>query len=447
MGSMPRTVGTSKKAKGGRRHTLDLGSLPGPETIRRTVLPNGIVVLARENFSSPSVVVAGYLSVGAVDENLPQAGLAGLTAGALMRGTSRWSFNEIYESLESVGASLGISAGRHFTSFQGKGLAEDLELTLSILAEALRRPTFPQAQVERLRGERLTSLRVRDDHTGAVAGMAFDALAYPNHPYAVPSDGTVDSVGALTASDLAEFHRRFCGPKGMVVAVVGGVKAGRALDLVERAFGDWSRTGQPDRPGLPAVDGPEAIVRQDKYLPGKSQCDIVLGSPGPARSEPGYLAAALGNSILGRFGLMGRIGDAVRETAGLAYYAYSTIGASVGPEPWEVVAGVSPANIDRAIDLIRQEIRKFTIGRVTVEELQDNQAQFTGRLPLQLETNEGVAGGLVHLERFSLGLDYYQRYPDLIQAVTRDEILEMARRYLDADRLAIAVAGSVEAGA
>jgi len=181
-------------------------------------------------------------------------------------------------------------------------------------------------------------------------------------------------------------------------------------------------------------------------LAGKSQCDLVLGAPGPARSDPGYLAAAVGNSILGRFGLFGRIGDAVRESAGLAYYAYSAIGAGPGPEPWEVVAGVNPENVDRAVDLIRREIGKFIARRVTAEELADNQANFIGRLPLQLESNEGVAGALTHIERFGLGLDYYQRFPGLIRALTREQILETAKRFLHPDHLVIAVAGPVGGG-
>jgi len=420
-------------------------SLPGPETIRRETLASGIVVLCRENFSSPSVVVSGYLPVGALEETPEQAGLADLTASALLRGTAHHTFNEIYEALEASGASLSIGSGKHFTSFHGKALAEDLGLVLGLLAEALQSPAFPEAQVTRLRGEKLTSLKIRDDNTGAVAGMTFDALAYPGHPYAIPEDGYLHTVGNLAVEDLRRFHRTHFGPRGMVLAIVGSVPAEAALDEVRRALGGWADPGRPERPPMPDVRPPQGIVRKDVSLAGKSQCDIVVGSPGPSRFEPAYLAAALGNSILGRFGLMGRIGDAVRESSGLAYYAYSSIGASPGPDPWEVLAGVNPANAGRAIGLIREELRRFTTRRVTADELSDNQANFIGRLPLQLEANEGVAGALLALERFSLGLDYYQRYADLVRSVTRDQILETAARFLDADRLVVAVAGPGEA--
>lgn len=420
---------------------LDPRALPGPETVLRRQLPNGIVVLARENFLSPSVVLAGSLGFGALYEPPEQAGLADLTSAALLRGTRRWSFNEIYDRLESAGASLGFGSARHSTSFQGKALAEDLGLLLDTLAEALRHPTFPAAQVERLRGEKLTALAIREQDTGARASLAFDELAYPGHPYARPDDGTLESVRALTAADLRAFHRRHAGPRGMIVVITGAVQAGRAVEAVAERLGDWRRPRQPAPPALPPVAAPDDLMRRYVALPGKSQCDLVLGAPGPGRLHPEYLPAALGNHVLGRFGLFGRIGDAVRETAGLAYYAYSSLGSGPGPDPWQVIAGVNPANVERAVELIRREIGRFVTRRITAEELAENQTHFVGRLPLQLETNEGVAGALLHVERYGLGLDYYQRYPERIQAITRDQVLEVARRFLHPDRLALAVAG------
>jgi zinc protease len=163
------------------------------------VLPNGIVLLARENHASPSVVLTGYLGAGGLLETRSNAGLADLTAGALMRGTQRQSFQKIYESVESIGASLSFSGGKHKTSFHGKALAEDLGLLLSLLAEVLRQPAFPREEVERLRAERLTALNIRDQDTGAMAALAFDELAYPDHPYAIPSDGTKASMASPDA--------------------------------------------------------------------------------------------------------------------------------------------------------------------------------------------------------------------------------------------------------
>ena len=140
--------------------------------------------------------------------------------------------------------------------------------------------------------------------------------------------------------------------------------------------------------------------------------------------------------------MMGRIGDVVREQTGLAYYAYTSLNAPIGPGSWEVSAGVNPVNVDKTIELVQAEIRRFVREPVTAEELSDSQANFIGRLPLSLESNNGMASALLNLERYDLGLDYYRRYVDLVQSVNPEQILETARRYLNPDCLAIAAAGS-----
>ncbi len=404
-------------------------------------MANGIVVLLRENHASPSVVVQGFLASGGMEEDQNNAGQASLTASALLRGTRRQNFEEIYESMEAIGASLRFGAGKHHTSFQGKALAEDLEFLLRLLAEAVRHPTFPADPLERLRAERLTALDIRDQDTGAVAGLGFDRLAYPGHPYAIPSDGTKDSVTRLTRDQIIEFHARSYGPRGMVLAVVGAISRHQVESAVQRTLGDWSGAGQPpsatSREAAPLPD----MVRTDAALEGKSQCDLVVGVPGPSRNDAEYLACAVGNNILGRFGLYGRIGDAVRERAGLAYYAYSSLSGGPGPGPWTVTAGVNPSHVELALELIRKELDRFVSRPVTAVELAENQAHFIGRLPLQLESNEGVSSALVNLELYDLGLDYYQTFADRVAALRRDHLLIAAQRFLSADRLAVSVAG------
>jgi zinc protease len=139
--------------------------------------------------------------------------------------------------------------------------------------------------------------------------------------------------------------------------------------------------------------------------------------------------------------MMGRIREVIREQAGLAYYASSSVQGGIGPGAWRAVAGVAPSNVDKAIDMISREIGRFISEPVMTEELEDSQANFIGRLPLSLESNGGVSGALLNLERFDLGLDYYRHYQDLVQEVSVEEVLETARSYLHPDRLGIAVAG------
>jgi zinc protease len=423
----------------------DLHSLPGPDDITRVRLPNGILILTRSNFNSPSVVIQGYLPAGGLLDPPEKLGLGDFTALGLTRGTQQHSFQQIFNALESVGAGLGVDGGTHTAGFSGRALVEDLDLLLGMLSEVLRHPTFPTEQVERLRAQLLTGLTIRAQDTAEMASLTFDQLVYPGHPYSLPLDGFPETIQAIQREDLAGFHARHYGPQGMVIAVVGAVEAARVVDAVAAALGDWSNPVQSLPPALPPTPALLEKVTRQVQIPGKSQADLVLGAAGPSRFSPDFLAASLGNSVLGQFGMFGRIGEVVREDAGLAYYASSSLSGGIGPGPWMVSAGVEPANLGQAIDLIVAEIARFVSEPVSDEELADSQANYIGRLPLSLESNSGVAGALLTLERYTLGLDYYRRYPDLINSITPRQVLEVARAYLHPERLAIAYAGSFPA--
>lgn len=422
-------------------NTSHPSSIPGPDDITRVELENGITVLARANFNSPSISVNGYLAIGGLFDPDEKLGLSDFTAAALMRGTTKRDFQAIYDALESVGASLGFNGATHTTGFGGKALAEDLSLLMELLAETLREPAFPGQQVMRLRAQLLTSLAIRAQSTREMASMTFDQIVYQNHPYSRPEDGYPETIQSISREDLVSFHRNHYGPRGMVIAVIGAVDPHEAVDCVQGVLGDWHNPDQPEPPELPSLTPLEEGVTQRVEIPGKIQADIVMGAAGPPRKSPGFLAATVGNNILGQFGMMGRIGDVVREQAGLAYYAYSSMSGGLGPGPWSVSAGVNPAAVEQANDLIRAEIRRFITELVTSEELDDSQSSYIGRLPLALESNAGVAGSLLNLERYNLGLDYYRRYADLVKAVTAEEILSTAQQYLDPDKLAVAIAG------
>jgi zinc protease len=171
------------------------------------------------------------------------------------------------------------------------------------------------------------------------------------------------------------------------------------------------------------------------------QTDLVMGTLAVERKSPDYLPAILGNSVLGQFGMMGRIGEVVRERSGLAYYASSSVSGGTLPGTWDVQAGVNPSNLEKAIDLIKKEISLFVKEGVTEEELNDSQEAFIGRLPLSLESNSGVAKALVSIERKNLGLDYYYSYESRIRSVTPEMVVETARKYLGPGNFAIATCG------
>jgi zinc protease len=416
-------------------------SLPGSDDVTRITLPNNITILVRSNFNSPSISLAGYFAAGSLFDSDEKLGLADFAITALMRGTQTRSFEEIYDALEAVGAHLGFSAGTHTSGFSGRALVEDLPLVMDLLADCLRNPIYPADEIERLRTQLLTGLSIRAQDTGDVASMAFDKIIFGSHPYARPDDGYPETVRAITRDDITAFQKRCFGPDGLTLAIVGAVEAEFVHEQIARTLGDWSNPQQPALPGLPTVTPLVETVRQHSSLAGKSQTDIMIGVLGPERKAPEYTAASLGNSILGQFGMMGRIGDVVREQSGLAYYASSSLSAGVGPGTWEVSAGVNPANVEKAVALILEEIRQFTQDGVSSEELQDSQDNFVGRLPLSMESNAGVASSLLNIERHGLGMDYYRKYEAMVRAVTPEMVQAAAQKYLNPDALAISTAG------
>lgn len=414
---------------------------PGPDTVRRRVLDNGLILLTYENPSSHTVVVDGLLRTGALAEPDDKAGLADFTADLLTRGTRTRDFDAIYETLESLGAGLSFGSSRHTSGFYAYSLAEDFDTVLDLLVESLRFPTFPAEHVELVRGQTITGLQMRANDTRRTARLTFGELAYPNHPYRRSVSGYIETISAISRDDLADFHARNYGPTGAIVTVVGAIDGDAIARQIERAFGDWRSDGQPALPAVPDAPRPDGIQRRYVSLPEKHQCDIVLGLPGPPRAAADYLDLSLMNTILGVFGMMGRIGQKVREEKGLAYYAGSGLEGGLGPGAWSASAGVAPDKVDEAIDAVLEEIRRVMDEPVTAEELADSQAYRTGSLPMSLETNAGIADVIGDIELYDLGLDYLERYRAEIESITPARIQDAARKYLSTDDLAIAVCG------
>lgn len=419
-----------------------LRDVPNQSNIARMELPNGMTILVYENFDTQSVVLSGTLLAGAIYEEPEKNGLASLTASALMRGTLRRDFDALHHLLEESGADIGISAGTNKLGFHGKALAEDLPLLLDVLSDVLRYPAFPINHVERLRGEILTWLKYQQQDTRRQVGKAFREQLYASdHPYYYSTRGTLDTLPTITIEDLRQFHAMFYRPHGMIITVVGAVKAQDAIQAVERYFGDWQNPDYAVLKTTPPANTPKEIKRVFVPVSGKSQTEIMLGVIGPSRFAPDYYAANMANSILGQFGMMGRIGEVVREQSGMAYYASSRLEGGYGPGAWTIAAGVNPTNVEKAIPLILSEIQRLITDVVTDEELDDNKQYFTGRLPLQLETNEGITGVILSMESYGLGLDYLLRYREIIFALTQEDLLAAAQHYWQPSHYILAIAG------
>ncbi|MCB9147933.1 MAG: insulinase family protein [Caldilineaceae bacterium] len=418
-------------------------ALPSPENIQRVVFNNGMTVLARENHSAPVVVLEGSLAAGSIQEPASKAGLCSYVTAMLTRGSVHYTFDQFNDAIESIGASLSFSAGAHNTSFGITCLAEDFPQLVQVLADVLRNPTFPEEQIERVRRQKLVRLQEREQDTGSMAHLRFgEALYGQDHPYGRAVSGYTETVSTINRTDLELFHQKYFTPNGAIVAVSGDVQFDALVELLTRSFGDWH--GLVVDQGVPPIHFPQAIQRIVHPMPGKFQSDIVIGCPAVARSHPDYDALRVANTILGRFGMMGRLGETVREEQGLAYYCSSALQTDLVAGAWVTSAGVNPANVEQAIDSILAEFQRLAHEPVTAQELSDSQAYMTGIVPLSLETNAGVAQTLYNMEWFNLGLDYLQRYSGLINAITVEDVQRVAQTYLRGDAYALVVAGPHE---
>ena len=422
--------------------SIDPQTLPTADTVSRYTLPSGAVLLVRRNPTTPSVIIHTVVRAGGVDEPPQRTGLARFTAEMLTRGTETQSATQLWETAESLGASFDVSSSKHTLQFSAKCLAEDTYTLLTLLGDMQRVPTFPESEIERVRGETLTELDERMHSTRYVASLAFNELTFPaTHPYSQPSMGTSESVSEISRNDLIAFYERTVPVRPMVTVVVGDVEPEAIRDFILRHWDESSGPRNGDIPRFPSIPSRTMSEVRHVVVDGKVQIDLILGGIGPKHNDGDFFAASLANVVLGGFGLMGRLGQSVREERGLAYYATSRLTARFESGIWECIAGVAPDHFDAAVDTIRAEITRLASEPVPEQEFADCKSSITGSLPLTLESNEGIAAVMTDIELFDLGWDYLLRFPDRIAAVTREEVMDTTRRYLDPATAVLASAG------
>jgi zinc protease len=411
----------------------------------RAVLDNGLTVLAKANHTSPAVSLLIGVRSGAYADPPDRDGTAALCARVLDRGTVTRSADAIADDLDGRGASLSVVAGRHQIAMAATCLTDDFDAVLALAADVARHPRFADSEIATRRDALITTIRQDDDSPAAVAADLFMKTLYGDHPYARRVRGTVAGVEAIRRQDLVRFHQKGFEPLQTTVVVVGDIEAESAVQRIAKVFGDWSPLSKPtgDRPAIEVPTAPIAFERRLVNAPmmNKAQADIVYGFTGIRRSDPDYFAVAVMNNALGQYAIGGRLGERIREREGMAYYVSSALDATFGDGPLSVRAGVAGANVERAIASIDAELTAVLGDGFTAQEIDESKSYLIGALPRQLETNAAIASFLLSAETFGLGLDYDERLPRLIGAVTREAAQAAARRLLDPALATIAVAG------
>jgi zinc protease len=407
----------------------------------RATLDNGAVILAKRSQTTPAVTLHAAIAAGVVFDPPDRFGVAHFVSRTIDRGTPTRPADAIGEGLDRRGVALNVTVNRHVLSLVCTCLVEDLDAILALVADIVLHPAFPDDEVATRRGEIVTMLRQDEDSPATTASEQLLAELYgPMHGYGHRPRGSIESVEAIDRSILARFHETRFAPGTLSLAMVGDVEPAAAIDAAAAAFGGW-KASQP--PPLQLDEVMPSASRRMRVIPmmNKPQADIAYGFISIRRADPAYYAYWLMNNILGQYSLGGRLGDRIREREGMAYYVFSALDANVIPGPLFIRAGVSPANVDRAIASIDEELAKLAAEGPTESELAESKQYLIGSMPRHLETNIGIANFLQTVEFFGLGLDYDVRMSALLRAVTRDEVHDAARRALAPDRATVVVAG------
>jgi zinc protease len=417
-----------------------------PPAVTRKVFPNGLTLLVQENHAAPVVGIRGMLKAGSMYDPPGKSGLANFVAEMLPEGTEKRSWSQLADELEFVAADVNVASGISACVISGQSLPEHLETAVEILADELQHPSFPAAQIPKVRERIANAIREELDSTDEAAERTLYATIYPaDHPLHHLPIGEFEEVTTVTRDDLLNFYREHYRPDMLILAIVGDVTPEAAVALVEKHFGGWAAQGSKPDYALPGVGLPQKPVRRTITMPGRSQVDIAIGFPGVRRNDPAYPACLLLNRILSG-GNTGRLYREIREKRGLVYGVYSDFRASQAVGPFVLRMGANPKHAEEAISVALEQLRLIRKEGPTHEEMEVWKSYTSGRVALELETNAGIARNLVDAEFYGLGLDYPYRLPKIIAELTGEQVLAAAKQYLQPDHAVVVTAGPLRGG-
>jgi len=410
---------------------------------KRIVLKNGMVLLLAEKHEIPMVTVSMAIKAGSVAEPAEKPGLASLTASLLTQGTAKRTANQISREIDFIGGSLSVSGGDDYASAGLRVLKKDLRTGLDLLADVLLHPAFDQKEIDRKVKETLAAIRQSKDEPEVIAGEAFTKAVFGSHPYGKTNDDVEAYLPKLVRQDVAGFYSRRYGPNDAIIAVVGDVAEKEIVPLLNEYFKGWepAEKAAPSHSAPPAI-GAVVVKKLDKKI---TQANIAMGHLGISRENPDYYAVMIMNYILGGGGFSSRLMDNIRDNRGLAYDVHSSFSAQKEPGSFRVWVQTKSESANQAIEEIFKELNRIRTEPVTEKELADAKAYLTGSFPLRMDTSAKIAGMMTSMEIYNLGLDYPQMYPRLINAVTREDLLRVAKKYLDPEKIVVVVLGDQDA--
>jgi zinc protease len=425
-----------------------LGPLPAlslPAVEKRT-LSNGLQVWIMGVHKVPTVHLGLTIKAGTGVDPAAKFGLASLTADMLDEGAGGKTSLELADAIDFLGAELSASAASDATYVDLHVPVARLADALPLMADIVARPTFPEAELKRLREERLASLLEVEDDPEQLIGVAFPRMVFgPKHRYGSPQVGTPESLGTITTADLKAFHASNYRPSDATLVVAGDVTAETVVPMLERALAGWK--GGPAAAPASIAGGVAAQVKTRQVFlidkPGAPQSQIRIGWIGVPRSTPDYFPLRVLNTILGE-SFTSRLNTNLREVHGYTYGASSRFDMRLSAGAFYATAGVQT---DKTVESLKEFFIELTRihESVPAEELEKAKNYLALQLPRSFETTRGTAGALGQAYLYSLPADYYATYGARIRAVTAADVKRVADRYVQPDKFAVVIIGDRKA--
>jgi predicted Zn-dependent peptidase len=438
------------------QQTLDRTKQPtaGPTPVlhvpawTRTQLANGATLIVSERHNLPLVNFSITFVGGANQfEPVERRGVASMTASMLSEGTTTKTGDQLSDALQLLGTSVSAGVGSEEGSVSFVSTTKNFEPTLAILADMMLNSTFPAEALERLRARTLVNLTQAKDQPTIVGSQVFAKVLYGSgHPYG--QRATEASVKAITRDDVIAFQKAYYQPGRTIITVVGDITPAQAKAAVEKGLTGWTKGGDKpsfDYPKLPELQ-PAKIYFVDK--PGSAQSVVNIGLPGPPRNTPDYFALQVLNTILGGQ-FQSRLNANIREQKGYSYGVNSGFSYGKGPGAFRAGGSIFSDKTDAALIEFMKEL-KGIVGEkpVTDEEITTAKEALIQGLPQRFASVSAISGAITSLVVQGLPEDFYQTYATNVSAVTKEDLLRVAKKYIDLNHLAIVIVGdrsSVEA--
>ncbi len=408
------------------------------------LLPNGLKLLLVERHSTPLVTLALVVRSGAADDPEELPGVAQMVTYLLDQGTTRRTDRRIAEALDRMGGMIQKEAEWDDSLLAFTVLSDSLEEASALLADLILNPVFPREAVERQRQQMISALQLASQEPSYLADTVFEKVLFQASRYGHPLDGTLASLGRIRAEDLRAFHRRHYRPENAILALAGDFKPRRGRKLAEKHFGSWKSgsaeaAGRSQIPALPASR--RRIIVIDK--PDAVQTEIRVGNLAVPRNSEEYAAIEVANEILGGTA-PDRLFEALRMEEGLIYGVESRLDARKTAGHWVVETATRTGGTLKSLKIILREMDRLATRRVSRSEFEMARSYLTGHLWLEFESMQGISGKLLDLLVYDLPADYWHSHGERLETLTRDDLLEVTRKWLRPESSLVVLVGDAQ---